>query len=147
MIYRLLYKLLHDSAGVRNRVGTRIYARNAPAGVSGEHIILNIISGTVHDHLTNEADIAERMIQIDFHADRATDAETGSELVRNLLSGYRGEVSMLSDEGVLSAYDFQANLVRPGDLVNGPQDASDRWSYQHSADYQVFYEQSVPTHA
>lgn len=148
MIYRILGKLMHDSAEIRDRVGSRIYFENAPAGVTGECIILRHLSGTVNQHLGNEADVAQPLMQIDFYADSVAKAHSGYQLVRNLLSGYRGTATYLDDDGDEATSEIQGcNLLRPGMLVNDPRDGSDEWSYRYSADFEVFHSQSVPTHA
>lgn len=149
MIYRLLYRLLHDAPDIRNRVGTRIFSHNAPAGTKGECIILRRISGTVNSHLTNEATLAQSTMQIDFYAKTARDAESGGELVRMLLSGYqRSAVSVLNLQGTETSVTLDAcNLLRPGEVVDEPRDGSDQWSYRSIADYELFYSQDVPTHA
>lgn len=146
MIYRLIYALLQDSPDITDRVGTRVYARKAPANVSGEYIILSIVGSTVHNHLQNEASTGERMVQVSFFGDSATAAESGFELVRMRMSGFSGEVEALDPQGDLRDYTVQANLVTPNDQVSEPRDASDRWAHQYSGDFQVFYEQDAPTH-
>lgn len=147
MIYRILGKLLRDSADIRDRVATRIYFENAPAKTQGECIIIRNISGSVNNHLTNETGVAQPLVQIDFYAENASKAHSGYQLVRNLLSGYRGTATYLDDDGEESTAEIQGcNLVRPGALVQEPRDGSDQWSYRYSADFEVFHEQTVPTH-
>lgn len=146
MIYQLLYKLLHDGAAIRNRVGTRIVARRAPADTPGEYIVLNIVGGTAHNHLSNEAGIGERVIQVSYFADSASAAQSGIELVRLRLSGFKGDVEILDPAGDLREYTVQANLITSNDFASEPQNASDKWSHQSTADFQVFFEQDVPTH-
>jgi hypothetical protein len=146
MIYRLLYKVLHDSAAVRDRVATRIYPRMAPNGVTGERIVLNVISGIAHNHVSNEVGVGERIVQVSCFADSAVAAESGFELVRLRLSGFKSDIEILDPAGTPREYTFQANLINANDLVSEPRDASDKGAYQHSGDFQVFYEQDVPTH-
>jgi hypothetical protein len=146
VIYRLGYKLLYDGADVRDRVATRIYAGQAPGGVAGEHIVMKVVGSQIHNHLTNEAAIGERMLQVSFFADTAVKAESGFELVRLRMSGFDDELEMLDPAGETRNYSIQANLVAANDQVSSPQDASDRWAHQHSGDFQVFFEQDVPTH-
>ncbi len=147
MIYRLIYKLLYDAPGVRDRVGTRIYARQSPAGVTGENIVISLVGGTIHNHVSNECSVGERMVQVSFFADSAVLAESGFELVRLRMSGFADELEVLDPTGTPRDYTVQANLVAANDSVGSPQNASDRWAHQHSGDFQVFFEQDVPTHA
>jgi hypothetical protein len=147
VIYRLLYKLLHDQADIRDRVGTRIYAENVPAGVQGECIVIRLISGEAQNHLANEADLAQRDVQIDFYAARAAAAESGFELVRLLLSGFSGEVDVLNDQGSVTAVEVSSiNLLRPGMFLDAPTDGTDVWTKRFSGDFEVFHSQDVPTH-
>lgn len=147
MIHRILGKLLHDSAAVRDRVGERIYFEHAPAKTQGECIIIRHVSASANDHLSNESACAQPMVQIDFYADSSVRAHSGYEAVRNLLSGYSGEATFLGDDGdEETTRIYGCNLIRPGALVSEPRDASDRWRYRYSADFEVFHTQSVPTH-
>lgn len=148
MIYRIIGKLLHDSAAIRDRVGTRIYFEHRPASdpLAGEYIVIRFISGAANNHLENEADCAEGDVQVDFYGQTVTDAERGYSLIRNRLSGFDAEVTYLGSDGAEASADVQCNLLRPGMLVSTPADASDQWAYQFSADFQVFYSQTVPTH-
>lgn len=147
MIYRILGKLMHDSAAIRNRVGSRIFFENAPAGTQGECIIIRHLSGTANAHLLNESDCAQPMVQIDFYADSSSKAHSGYQLIRERLSGFSGAASYLDDDGEEATADvFGVNLLRPGALVNEPRDASDKWSYRFTADFEVFHSQTVPSH-
>ena len=145
MIYRLLYKLLHDSAAVRDRVGARIYAEHAPAEVQGACIIIRNLSGRAEAGLDGESDCAMPMIQVDCYDDSMTKAESLYQLVRNRMSWFRGSLSVLNESGGETEVDVhEASLIRPGAFIEAPRDASDRWSYRYSADFEVFYEQAVP---
>lgn len=145
MIYRLLYKLLHDAAEVRNIVGSRIFAEHAPASTQGACIVLRLLGGSPEYHLGGESDCSVRSVQIDCYEESSTRAETLCEWVRNRLSGFRGSVDVLVNGEEVATDVHEIRLVRPGALIEEPQDGSDRWSYRWSADYEVFHEQSVPT--
>lgn len=147
MIYRLMYKLLHDSADIRHRVATRIFAEHAPASTQGACIIIRHISGTAIDAVENETGLADNTIQIDFYDENITKCESGYQLIRNRLSGYRGDVDILDERGEEETITVTGiNLLRPGGLVESPQDSSDKWTCRYSADFQVFHTQDVPTH-
>lgn len=146
MIYRLLYKLLHDAAEVRNIVGASIFAEHAPDSHRGPCIILRAISGEAHYHFGGESDCANPTVQIDCYGASSTAAHKLYQWVRNAISGYRGSVDVLDDAGSLSPIVVsEISILRPGALVEEPRDASDKWAYRWSADFQVFHSQSVPT--
>lgn len=146
MIYRILYKLLHDSEEVRNRVGTRIFAENAPESTQGACIILRNLSGRAESGLDGETDCAMPTLQLDCYDDSATKAESLFQRVRNRLSGYRGTVEVLDIDNAVTDIDVhEITLLRPGMFIEEPRDASDRWSYRYSGDFEVYHEQSVPT--
>ena len=135
MIYRLLYKLLHDSAEVRNVVGSRIYAEHAPDSSQGACIILRVLSGDAHYHLTAESDCANPTVQVDCYDETTTKAHRLYQHVRNRLSGYSGSVDVLDEDGTeTSVVVSELTILRPGALVDEPRDASDRWSCRWSAD-------------
>jgi hypothetical protein len=108
--------------------------------------VMSIVGGEIHNHLTNECGLGERMVQVAFYADTAVAAESGFELVRLRMSGFKDDLEVLDPTGTPRDYTVQANLVRPGDLASPPQNASDKWAHQYSGDFQVFFEQDVPTH-
>jgi hypothetical protein len=148
MIYRLLYKMLHDAPDVRNLVGVRIYGGHAPDETQGPCIVLRKLSSTINSHLRNEASIAQPTVQIDYYDSSMSKAEAGGEIIRLLLSGYQRAVfSVIGPTGALIDVTVDSvQLRRAGEVIDEPRDASDRWSYRHSADYEVFHSQAVPTH-
>jgi iron-sulfur cluster repair protein YtfE (RIC family) len=148
MIYRLLYKMLHDAPEVANVVGARIFAEHAPENTIGACLVLNVISGTINSHLQNESDVAQPMVQVDCYDETPLKAERLYQRVRNLLSGWQpSSIDVLSWEGTDASVRVQAiNLIRPGMSIEPPADASDRWKYRYSADFEVFHTQDVPTH-
>jgi hypothetical protein len=146
MIYRLLYKLLHDAEEVRNIVGTRIYPEHAPEKSQAACIILRHMSGEAEYHLAGESDCAHGIIQVDCYDASTTKAHRLYQWVRNAISGYRGVAAVLGDGGTEEdVMVSEITILRPGALVDEPRDASDKWSYRWSADFNVFYSQSVPT--
>ena len=148
MIYRVLWKLLHDSEAVRNRVSTRIYGDYKPQDAPpGEYIILRHVSGTPIDAVENETGLADDVMQVDFYGQKVADCKSGYQLIRNRLSGYRGTVDVLDYDGEEQEVKVTGiNLLRKGSLIDLPQDGSDQWACRYSADFQVFYTQTVPTH-
>lgn len=149
MTYRLLYKLLHDDTEITDRVGTRIYAENAPAKTVGPCIVLRMLSTDPSYHLQNETSVAAVTMQVDYYDSSATLAEVGYQLIRNLLSGRTpANVTVLNELGEEETVRVQAVVTRRGGmLIADPRDGSDRWSYRFSADFELFHSQDVPTHA
>jgi hypothetical protein len=148
VIYYLLYALLYGCAEIKDRVGTQIYPENAPQGTVGECIVLRKLSGTAHNHLTNEADCVERLIQIDFYGRTVTEAEEGYELIQNLLSGYGPADVDVERSGTTTTVRVSTiNRMRDSNTVDAPANGSDVWTKQCSCDFQIFHSQPVPTHA
>jgi hypothetical protein len=155
VIYRLLGKLMYDSPDIKNRVANRIYFENAPELKSipvdqrGPCIIIRNFSGSAETHLQNECDMAMPMVQVDAYDVSTSKAHSLYQLVRTRLSGYGPEtVAVLNDEGEEEDV-FVSSIVlrRSGMFVEEPRDASDKWTYRYTADFEVFHSQPVPTHA
>lgn len=145
MIYRLLYKLLYDAPNVVDRVGTRIFAEHAPQKTQGACIIIRNLSGSAENHMGGETDCAMPTVQVDAYDSSAPRAEELYQAVRNRISGFRGNVSVLDSTGseqTVSVHEIA--LRRPGMFIEEPRDASDKWTYRYSADFEVFHSQSVP---
>lgn len=149
MIYRLLYKLLHDAPDVRNIVGTRIYPEHAPAKTQGACIIIRNLSGAAETHLQNECNMAQPMVQLDCYDRTATKARSLYEVVRLRLSGYGATTveDVLDDDGAEQDIVLSSIILRrPGMYVEEPRDASDNWTHRYTADFEIFHSQTVPTH-
>jgi hypothetical protein len=154
--YRLLGKMLYDSAAIKHRVSTRIYFEYAPELKSipvdqrGDCLILRKLSSTPETHLQNECDMAMPMYQIDSYSSSQTKAESLHELVRNRLSGFGPSLveDVLDSEGIESDVWVSA-IVLESDYgyIEQPRDASDKWTHRFVALYKVFHSQPVPTHA
>jgi hypothetical protein len=153
--YRLLGKMLYDSAAVKNRVSTRIYfehapeLRSIPVDQRGDCLIIRKLGSSPETHLTNECDMAAPMYQIDSYSTSPTKAESLHGLVRNRLSGFGPDTitDVLDDEGELSdVFVSSVVMMRNNGYVEEPRDGSDKWTHRYTADYQVFHSQSVPTH-
>jgi hypothetical protein len=153
VIYQLLYDLMHGSAAIENRVATRIYPENAPhmdpqspLSQRGACIIIRLITGQPEYSLTAETDCAHTIVQIDCYDSDPRKANSLFELVRNRLSGYRGTVSVLDDDGEAQSIDVrEMTFNRTGQTSEEPRDASDRWTRRRWAELEVFHSQSVPT--
>ena len=147
MIYRIIGRLLHESEAVRNLVADRIFFEVSPAKVTGEFIVLSLTTTTVHNHLQNESDCAEPMVQVDFYAADASRAYSGFQAIHNRLSGFSGSVEYLADDGDYDTTRVSScNLISHRSLTLRPEDASDKWRFRYSGDFQVFHSQAVPTH-
>ena len=150
MICKALYKLLHDSAGVRDRVGTRIYADYAPQGSTGECIVLRELSEGPEYHLQNEADCLSTTVQLDYYSNAPMKARSGFRLVRSLLSGRGGPGDDVAheDEHGASVTTHLSSIVirRAGALPEDPRDGSTEWRHRYSGDFEIFHSQTAPTH-
>lgn len=152
MIHSIIGKFLHDSDAIRNRVsgpdGARIWPEHAPQVTkkkTGEHIVISDLGGDTLNTLENESEAANSVVQVACYSDSTTKAWSLWQLVRNRLSGYYGDVTYLEDGEEATTW-ISATVIRKAMDVTDPDDSSDTWKYGYSADFNVFYHQTVPDH-
>lgn len=146
MIHRILYRLLSQSANIANKVGVRIYQDRAPQKTTGDYIVITRVSASPEYHLTAESDCAVDIIQLAYVSTSRAAAEAGFNLIRNRISGYRGDVTYLADDGTYATGNIsECTCVRGALTVEMAGDASDKYRFLCSSDYQIFSSQSVPT--
>lgn len=137
MIERDARKFLKDSAAVRNAV-SGCYCGHAEASASEKFIVLRDTSSVREYTLSNEAGLTQKTLQVDCYAETAHEAEEIFQVVRNRLSGYRGEFGDGEVESVM--------IISEGALPTEPEDGSDNWRHRYYADFSMRYRESVPTH-
>lgn len=146
MIHRIIRKLLYDSTSLRARVATRFYAEHAPERASGEYVIISEIGGEIFNSLENEIGTTNAIVQVDCYSTTTTKARELYEMVRNRMSGYRGDVTYPGLDGNDATDTVSITMLRKGMEVTDPSDASDDWKYGYSADFNVIYTHTIPTH-
>lgn len=141
MIEQVFRDKLRDSAEIRNRVDGKVFASNIPQGTTGECILIEYISGDHFYHLGGEVAPRKTILRFSCHASNASAADSLSELVRNLISGFRGAVTGSAAATIqccLNIGDVGADQVIPSD-------ASDKWTHRFASDYEITYLTTVPT--
>jgi hypothetical protein len=145
MIEKYIRDYLRSVAAIRNRVDQGanypgIYAGTVPMGHKGESIRLEDISAQRFYHLAGEAGVVQSVVQVTCYGENARRAFTLSELVRNRLSGYRGYAGDSNETAIQSAL-----IINESADQESPADASDRWIYSYTCDYQITHTTSIPT--
>ena len=134
---------LMGSALLADAVGTHIYPEVIPQGVTWEAaIVLQEINSLPEYTLAGEVGTHITTMQVDIWTDgtggrpRVTEI---AELVRNRLSGYRGQFG----DGEFGT----ARLVRSDSLAASPTDGSVTHKRRISQDYEIIHTADVPTFA
>lgn len=146
MNYHIVYQLIQDSQDLRDRVAHRVYPERAPKGTAVDYVVIRHVSGNVEYSLQNEIDCANPTFQLDYYAKTATLATSGFRLLRNRLSAYRGTVTVNVDGTPTDIAVDSILCRRPGIVIEEPIDGSDQWTIRSSSVWEMFYQQSVPTH-
>lgn len=148
MIEKIVREYLLADDDVRNIVDSRIYVGYVPGGVSGAVIVLRKINTDRSYHLTNEVGARADVLQVDCYDETGTKAYQLSEIVRNRLSGVATANASYMENGAYTVgYIHYAIIINERELVEEPENASDRWTHRYSVDYEIGVSQSVPTHA
>ena len=140
MIENHIRDFLRDDVDITNRVAANIWPGRALEFVKGEMLIVSAITSIPVYGLDGEVGKWEHVVQIMAYAATPRAAFTLSELVRNRLSGYRGNIG-----------DDDASFVEKCEIVSGgagevaPEDGSDNWTFTHRLDFSLFETTSIPT--
>jgi hypothetical protein len=146
MIERYTRDFLRDVTAIRDRVdeGTDllgVYCGTVPHGHRGECILLTDITAEHYYHLGGEVSPRSSVVQITCYSDKAGRAYSLAELVRNRLSGYGGLMGDSDETRVLTA----TIVGSAGAEIETPEDASDKFIYSYTRDYELIYTTTVPT--
>ncbi len=132
---------LAGSANIVNDVGDNIFAGVIPQGlVYDKAIIINDLTNGPEMYLGGEAGIHTSHIQIDYWTDGtggAATANAGGELIRNRLSGYRGQFGT-------GCYGT-SRMIRNDSVAAPPFDGSDTHRRRVSMDFEIIHSADVPT--
>ena len=132
---------LAGSTAITNDVSDKIYADFIPQGVQYEKaIVINDITNDPEHYLAGEAGIHTSQIQIDYWTDGTggkAAVNTGSELIRNRLNGYKGQLGTGCHGSV--------RMIRNDSLATPPVDGSDRRPRRQSMDFEIIHTADVPT--
>ncbi len=132
---------LAGSTAIVNDVGDNIYPEVIPQKVQYEKaIVINDISATPEYALRGEVGLHTSRIQIDYWTNGTSGkyaANFGAELIRNRLSGYRGQFGT-------GCYGT-SRMLENNSLAASPFDASDMHRRRVSMDFEIIHSADVPT--
>ncbi len=131
---------LAASSAIVNVVSNRIFADTMPQGTPYPVIIINDLSNTPEYYLHGEAGLHTSHIQIDGWTDGSggkAEINTLGELIRNRLSGYRGQFG--------SGCYGTARIIRSDTLAAPPVDGSDQHRRRASMDFEIIHSADVPS--
>lgn len=132
---------LLGSVEIANAITDRAFAGHIPQGVTGTSIVLNQINSNHEYSLTGQIGIIAYTYQIDVYDDGGTPLKTVQEvgeLVRNRLSGYRGQ---LNDD----VFCHGAFIEGDSESEDRPIDSSSNWKTRESFDVELHLTAAVPT--
>jgi hypothetical protein len=131
---------LVGSTAIVDAFSDRMFTENAPQGAGYPRLHLNDVSSDPEMYLGGEAGEHTTVVQIDVWTDgsggKARANELG-EMVRNRLSGYRGQFGT----GVYGT----ARMIRNNSVAAPPIPGSDQHRRRYSMDFEVRHSASVPT--
>ena len=139
MIEEELRTYLKGFAAIRDATPGGCWPGKSPAKVRGDRLILRKVTGDTQYSIVNELAKTGVTMQIDAYSSSPAKARDLHHLVRNVLSGYRGDAGDVSIEGT--------QIVSERATEEEPEDGSDKWTHRYSADYFFFHTQTAPTHA
>lgn len=139
MIELQLKEYLQDSDAIRNRVKAW-GAGYITQGKRGEAVVLQEFGRDPEYSLANESGQHRVRFQIDCYSDSPRHAESLAQLIRNRLSGYRGEIGKTEPVEIQST-----QVIDAGALIDEPVDKSDKWTHRYRMDFSAFVSASIPT--
>ena len=139
MITETLRNFLIDSADVRDKIDGRIYAGRVPEGGRYPCIVQQILNTEPAYCTLNESGTSDSIVTLDVYGNSQVEVDTISNSVRNRLSGYE-------DFYGIDKVRLDARMISSQNLINRPVDGSSNWIYQNSMDYQIYYNNPIPTH-
>lgn len=139
MVEDALYYYLSNKAAVTSLVSTRIYPLKAPQGASYPRITYQEVFGEhVRSLEGSTAAHGYKRIRISSWGQTYTSAKALAEVLRLALDGYRGTWNTTVIHGCLL-------ISEVGDIYHPPQEGSDIGVYQVPFDFDVRFQESIPT--
>ncbi len=132
---------LISSTAIVNAFSDNIYADFIPQSERPQYaIVINDLSNDPTYDLGGEVGLHTSHVQIDIWTDgtgQKNKANELGELVRNMLSGYRGQFG----DGVYGT----SRMIRNNTVTSPPVDGSDQHRWRVSMDFEVIHSADVPT--
>ena len=131
---------LKTSTSIYDDVAPHIYLDTIPQGVDWEKaIVVSEVSAEPAYYLAGEAGTHTTVVQVQYWTDGTggrTKANTGAELIRNRLSGYRGQFGT----GVRGT----SRLISTTPLLPPPIDGSDNRRRGVNLDFEIIHRAAAP---
>ncbi len=130
---------LAGSAAILDVFSDRMYPDTAPQGVQHPWINISDLSAEPEYSLEGEVGTHTTVIQVDVWTDgkgKRAEAQRLRELIRNRLSGYRGQFG----EGCYGT----SRLIRDNVVTSPPVNGSDTHRYRVSMDFEIIHSADVP---
>ena len=135
---------LESKSAIRHLSFGKIFYDRAPQGTAKPYVLINRVAVSRFYTLSNETDAASVVVQVDVYHTEPNEMEKLAEAIRLAMSGTQNVFWGNRDAGGI--YVFSAKILREDVNADRPQDASDRWSYNFSRDYDITHREPVPTH-
>lgn len=132
---------LVTSAEVAEKFCDRIYPDRAPQAAAYPFLNLSDLSNDPEEGLSGEVGNHESIITVDIWTDGglgAPEANQLGEVVRNMLSGYKGA---LNDDVWCNG----CHVIRNQSLASDPLPGSDTHRRRVSQDYRIFHTADIPS--
>lgn len=124
-----LTSLLLSHAPLTALVGTRVHWLRLPESVSGyPYVNLQVVSGPVTYHSKGVSALEQTRVQADIWADTYTSAEAVARALKDLLSGYRGDLGGVKFRGIF------LDGARDGD---GETVKGQKYLFRHTMDFKI----------
>ena len=133
-----LFSYLSTKAAVTGQVGTRIYPQIAPESAAHPFLTYTIIS-TDHTHDTSGATgLANVNMQIDVWADTQLERTTISEVIRDVLDGFTGDMGT-ENLNIRSCF-----LDSRSNFQEADTEGKSKPTFRASMDFSIWHVESVP---
>ena len=143
-IHAGLYEWLGDQLGIVRLVGARISKAGSPASATYPRITYQRISSQLEQHFTAGAGLAMATFQINVFDTDGTRVNEVSEAVRNALQGLPANTKW----GPHGEFRICGVFLKgQQDLSVQPTNSSEQLKYHVAMDFDVHYQESVPTFA
>lgn len=127
MIRKIIVNLLKNSSSINTLVGTRIYPRVVPPGVSKPAIAYQVISESRGYQMDGQTGLTNTRMQLTIVAESVSQMDTLAEACRQVLSGYRGTVNGKYIHIITLANEYDGAAVEGENLVVLRQDYQIKW--------------------
>lgn len=140
MIEQYFRDFLSGDADITHRVADRIRPGRLRQADRGDAIVLQEVSRNPAYALSGEAGKHDVVLQVKCYSDTPEGAYSLADLVRNRMSGYRGNIGQQDERQVESV-----RIIASGADEESLDDASDQYRFSCRWDFALFVTESIPT--